>query len=556
MVKNYFALYHLTLELKETFESGYIFESYSQRKNELSVTIAKNKTMWSLILTSAHPKLGLYFTPYSPKQRQDTAKMFKQANDLKVVSIEISDCERLITFVLENNFAMVFQLYSADTNCFLLQDGVIVEAFKHKHRYLKQSLIEKNTTPVIKNLERLVLEDGYFSEAYKHCDGNHETEILKALLPGFDLKLQRHILTRLNRHVSENDPEKALYEVLQDIYYELIDPIPKIYFSGDEALAFSIISHETAANERYETFESINEAIKQFSRYIYFQESVGKTIRQLQKQVAKLLEKKQRQVQDMRSGLERDRSVQYEEMGQLILANAHRIEKGQASISVSSWTDQSNEREVLIPLKPAKTPYENADNYFKKAKKERQNRDVLKQRLNDSENDLVTLNAMQNSLALVKHSKAFKVWKSEWLEAMKAHGLIPKQDMQEHQQIRKFKLSDKAEVWVGKNAKSNQLLTFKLARPNDTWLHARGVSGSHCIIKAHGICSKADLEHAAEIAAFHSAAKTSDMVPVMITQKKYVRRKKGAPPGMVAVEREEVLMVKPRPFPENDGYGL
>ncbi len=87
------------------------------------------------------------------------------------------------------------------------------------------------------------------------------------------------------------------------------------------------------------------------------------------------------------------------------------------------------------------------------------------------------------------------------------------------------------------------------ARPYDLWLHARGVSGSHVVIRVKGRANVPPgpvVERAARLAAFHSKAKTSALVPVVVTPRKWVRKAKGSPPGQVVVEREaEVRIVPP-----------
>ncbi|HNL27765.1 MAG TPA: NFACT RNA binding domain-containing protein, partial [bacterium] len=94
----------------------------------------------------------------------------------------------------------------------------------------------------------------------------------------------------------------------------------------------------------------------------------------------------------------------------------------------------------------------------------------------------------------------------------------------------------------------NDALTFRFAKKDDLWFHARGVAGSHVVLKRDGRSDNPGqraIEAAAQIAAFFSKAKTSSLVPVAYTERKYLRKPKGAKPGMVVLEREEVLMVPP-----------
>ncbi len=103
------------------------------------------------------------------------------------------------------------------------------------------------------------------------------------------------------------------------------------------------------------------------------------------------------------------------------------------------------------------------------------------------------------------------------------------------------------DIWIGKNARSNDKL-LQLSHKEDLWLHARGVGGSHVIIRMNNnqeYPSPEVIEKAASFAAYNSKLKGSDLVPVIYTKRKFVRKPKGAAPGLVKVDREEVIMVKP-----------
>jgi predicted ribosome quality control (RQC) complex YloA/Tae2 family protein len=89
---------------------------------------------------------------------------------------------------------------------------------------------------------------------------------------------------------------------------------------------------------------------------------------------------------------------------------------------------------------------------------------------------------------------------------------------------------------------------MKHAKPSDLWFHARGSSGSHVILKVNtgkGEPGKKAKGQAAAIAAYYSKMKNATMVPVAMTEKKYVRKPKGAPPGTVVLEREKVIFAEP-----------
>jgi len=127
--------------------------------------------------------------------------------------------------------------------------------------------------------------------------------------------------------------------------------------------------------------------------------------------------------------------------------------------------------------------------------------------------------------------------------------IVPAARSTEPLPFRRFTLEDGGyTVWVGRNARESDVLTLQHARPYDLWMHARGVTGAHVVLRLRGRTdtpSKSVIERAAAIAAYFSKARGSSLVPVIVTPRKYVRKPKRAAPGAVMVEREEVLMVQP-----------
>ncbi|PKL87114.1 MAG: hypothetical protein CVV23_17000, partial [Ignavibacteriae bacterium HGW-Ignavibacteriae-2] len=118
---------------------------------------------------------------------------------------------------------------------------------------------------------------------------------------------------------------------------------------------------------------------------------------------------------------------------------------------------------------------------------------------------------------------------------------------------REYVLDNKYRVFVGRDSKSNDLLTVKYAKQNDYWFHARGLPGSHVVLRVdnpkEGI-PKNILNNVASIAAFYSKAKTAKIAPVAYTLRKFVRKNKNMNPGQVLLSKESVLLVKPE-IPNN-----
>jgi predicted ribosome quality control (RQC) complex YloA/Tae2 family protein len=103
-------------------------------------------------------------------------------------------------------------------------------------------------------------------------------------------------------------------------------------------------------------------------------------------------------------------------------------------------------------------------------------------------------------------------------------------------------------VLVGRNNLENDKLTFHASAPTDLWFHAQNVPGSHVVLKCRGNPGSPPsgiLEMTSAIAAYYSKARHSGLVPVIYTQRKYVRKPRGAKAGQVICEREKMIMVRP-----------
>ncbi len=106
--------------------------------------------------------------------------------------------------------------------------------------------------------------------------------------------------------------------------------------------------------------------------------------------------------------------------------------------------------------------------------------------------------------------------------------------------------ADGLTIYVGRSAAQNDEVTFKIGQPNDYWLHARGRTGGHVIVRMQGDdLPPATLERAAQLAAYYSSARNDGVVEVDLARRKHVRRVKDGPPGLVRYEAERTVRVAP-----------
>ena len=120
--------------------------------------------------------------------------------------------------------------------------------------------------------------------------------------------------------------------------------------------------------------------------------------------------------------------------------------------------------------------------------------------------------------------------------------------------VHRYRLPNGFEAWAGRTDQDNDLLSIKVARPDDWWFHVRGMPGSHLILKApQGETPGRDLlKLAAAIAAWHSKARGGGTVAVAGTQARYVTKPRGAKAGTVQIRKERIFKVRPKQ-PDEDG---
>jgi len=110
-----------------------------------------------------------------------------------------------------------------------------------------------------------------------------------------------------------------------------------------------------------------------------------------------------------------------------------------------------------------------------------------------------------------------------------------------------YDIGDGWQAIVGRTDEDNEIVTFRLARPNDLWLHVRGFAGSHVIVPVRGKeePGREVVRRAAAIAAWHSKAKNAGQVAVSVTRAKFVSKPRGAKTGTVRIRREKTVTVRP-----------
>ncbi len=222
------------------------------------------------------------------------------------------------------------------------------------------------------------------------------------------------------------------------------------------------------------------------------------------------------------------------------MANLNSLQTG---LSKAVLHDFYKDEPIEIKLNREQSPQKNAENLYRKAKNRHQEIDTLKANIQVKEKLIDKLSRQILHIDEIYDTKELRKY-------LKEHGLVQKEKIKdENLPYHEFEF-DGWQILLGKHAKANDVLTLKVANKNDLWLHAKDVAGSHVVVrqKPGQNFPTHIIEKAAALAAANSKRKTDTLCPVIYTQKKFVRKAKGAPAGQVIVEKEEVVMVEPSSF--------
>ena len=265
----------------------------------------------------------------------------------------------------------------------------------------------------------------------------------------------------------------------------------------------------------------------------------------LERHIKRLLKKRNAICQD----LERAAAAEaLRERASLILANASKIPADAPFFQVSNWDDEP--RAVRIELDPPKSPIELAQDLFKKSKRLKRGLDVAHQRLHAVEAELAQLLRVQDELPEAALDRLAAELESQGVSITAPQEAARKRRQAgERLPYREFVSADAATVFVGRSAADNDRLTLRVARPHDLWLHARGVTGAHVVVPLTKgkSCSPETLVDAATLAAHFSDLRGENIVDVIYTPRRFVRKRRSSPLGSVALDREKVIALRLEP---------
>ncbi len=292
----------------------------------------------------------------------------------------------------------------------------------------------------------------------------------------------------------------------------------------------------------YEPAESMNAAVEAYYAAVVSRDAYAQARAAVQALIDEARERLERRGEALQRALVEPEEVErLRRSGELILAYQWQIQPGQAVLEAPYELEGEPLR---VELDPSLSPVENAQAYFRRYEKAKRAAQEVPAELARVRQQLDYLAQLETDLQLAENRPAIDEVRDLLVEA----GLV-----RESQKRRPAPRSgplrlelDGFTVWVGRNARQNDEVTFRRASADDLWLHARGVPGAHVVIKTGGReVPQPVLHRAAQLAAYHSAARGERQVDVDVTEVRHVRRMKGGGPGQVVYREERTLRVEP-----------
>ncbi len=510
MHNNYYFLRQLSKQLRHELTGFKIGEIFSQARDELVLMTYKGKKEKFIKAHLAPFFCCLSFPKTFQRARKNSVDLFKSVTGYEILDIIQVNQDRSFYFLLNDSFHFLFKMHGNRSNVILMQDERVIEVFK---KNLKQDFSVR-----VSDLERSITLD---KSTFEALTGDYK-KIVPTLGKAFD------------PFFADNNYEKMdmdqKYDHLINLLNDLENPAIYLHQSSGQLPGLTLLR---TGNEDQRMEDPITALNLFYQKYIstYHLEMKKK---ELKHSFISQIKKGESYIRKSMNQLKKLNSASsYQHIGDLIMANLHAIKPRSAEIEVMDFYTQ---QPIKIRLNPNLSAPLNAEKYYRKAKRQQIEIDTLNNNISQKQEQIQTLNSQLMEVDKIADLKQ--------LGKKKLHKQVVI-DLPYHH----FSFMDH-DIFIGKNARKNEQLTFKIAKKDDLFLHAKDASGSHVIVrkKMNQNFPKPVIERAASIAAYFSKNGKEPLCRVLFTPKKHVRKAKGASAGTVIVEREKVILVKPMNF--------
>lgn len=513
MHNNYYFIKQLSTALGPSLEGKAVLDCYSQNKDELIFIFGDGLEEFTLVATLTDKFSSLYIPEEHNRARKNSITLFQEIFDKKVVKLHQVPYERAFYLIFEGDFRLLFKLFGNRANIILFQDDNVLKLFKNNLRKDREVKLTKLSRNLDLNKETFAATGGDLFK-FLPVAGSLIHDYLESFgYAGLSLNQKWELISRLLKELE--NPEYFIIKYDSKVHLSLVKFGEVLY-----------------------SFKDPIEALNRFYHFHFRYNQLGELKSRLIKKLESRIEATRSYIRNNEGKLkELQEEAPVSQIADVIMANLHQIKPGEQKLELFNFYTEKN---VVINLKKDMSPQQYAEILYRKAK----NKPLEIQRIKEligKKTDL--LENLTKDIEEARSSESYKVLSSI------AEKYPQKSNEDIGDSVKTYRKEDFMgyEIYIGRTAKENDELTLKFARKDDLWLHAKDVQGSHVIIKKKSGQNfpRPVIERAAELAAYYSKRKNDTLCPVSYTEKKYVRKVKGAPAGAVKVEREKVIMVRP-----------
>lgn len=559
----------LVTELNHTILNTKISKIAQPEADELLLTLKGNSANYRLSL-SANASLPFVYLTRTNKQSPITAPNFcmllrKHIANGRIISIRQPGLERILIFEIEHLNEMgdlcvrqlIVELMGKHSNIiFCTKDNKIIDSIKHvsgqmssvrevlpgRDYFIPQTQAKSDPFCVSKEL--------FFTQAM-----TKPMTAAKALYTTFtgispvtasEICFRASIDGDLATAALTEEEKLHLFHhfswMMEDVQNENFHP--QMISDHGQPIDFAPVDLTQYQDMQKESDDSISHILEQF----YARRNVFHRIRQksvdLRRIVGNALDRSRKkyelQTKQMIDTKKRDK---YRIYGELINTYGYSVPPGSKSFQALNY--YTNE-EITIPLDPLLSASENAKAYFDKYNKLKRTHEALETLLSGTKQEIDHLDSIATSLNIAESEEDLVQIKEELV----SYGYIRRKSGEKRKTPKSkpfhYRSSDGFHIYVGKNNFQNDELTFKFANGADWWFHAKGMPGSHVIVKTDGKeLPDATYEEAARLAAFYSKGRENDKVEIDYLERRNVKKPNGAVPGYVIYYTNYSMAIKP-----------
>lgn len=554
--------------LEQELLGGKIYRVFMPTPHSLLLMIKRERDTTALLaeLNGGSPAL------YIPKQlpeNPDIPPAFcmllrKHLEEGRITAIKQQDLDRIITLEIDMLGAsskiitkkLIFELTGKNSNIILEQDGNIIDSIKHigasQSSYRLVLPGKEYVAPPIQNgLNPLTAKPMELVQLINKAPAANFLKAFIANTVGLGKYTAGELLAAADILPNQIKLEPAEEKALARIITNLQDKFSNV----SKQTVYAIISRtnqvktilvipprllETGMTTR--EFPNINEAI-------CFAMSL-KPIQlpqheQLQKLVSAETAKLEKKLLALKNDLNNAQDAEAQRMlADTIMANIYQIKKGQTSADLLNIY---NGEPVTISLAPVLSPTENAQAYYKRYNKYKRAQVEVQLQIEAAQEMLQYLESLDSSLMTAVTKAEIEEIRQEMISAdlIKDAGKKKKVMAQKSLPLH-IKLNDEADIYIGKNNKQNDYVTFTIGSPRDLWFHTKDIPGSHLILKTSlPEYRQEDIELAVQLAAYFSKARNGSNIPVDCVQRRYVKKPAGSKPGFVIFTNQKTYYTTP-----------